>query len=242
MTEKHYSLAGRVILVSGAARGLGRVLALALARAGAVLALHDLSPIHLEETYQKVRELGAKCHMYVADSGKGLPARMLITEILEDWGRLDGLINNLHVHPEADLAHLDEWDWERTLELNLSGPFLLMQSAIAPMAATGGGTVLNLIAEFMTDESSRVNAAFAASQYGLAGLTQATAHELMAYNIFSCALEVGPVAKILDESPWWDVEGQRQVTWIIRWMERRENVPAGAWLRRTYFESLARGE
>ncbi len=242
MTEHLYSLAGRVILISGAARGLGRMLALALAQAGAVLALHDLSPIHLEETYQQVQELGAKCQMYVADSGKGLPARMLITEILEDWGRLDGLINNLHVHPEADLAHLDEWDWERTLELNLSGPFLLMQSAIAPMSAVGGGNILNLIAELVADENNGINAAFAASQFGLAGLTQATAGELMTYNILSCAFEVGPLAKILDETAWQNAEGQKQVAWITRWMERREKVPPGAWLRRAQFESLTRTE
>ncbi|WP_299027539.1 SDR family NAD(P)-dependent oxidoreductase [uncultured Thermanaerothrix sp.] len=241
MTDARHPLVGKVILVSGAARGLGRVLALALAQAGAALALHDLAPTHLEETCQQVQALGAPVKLYIADSGKGLPARMLITEVLEDWGRLDGLINNLHVHPEANLLNLDEWDWERTLEINLSGPFLLMQSAISPMVAAGGGVILNLVAEIIPSETGRINAAFAASQFGLAGLTQATAYELLSYNIFSCALEVAPLVEILDEAFWLDGEGQKRITWMVRWMARQAEVTAGSWIRRVAFEDLVRG-
>lgn len=240
MTKDQRPLAGKVILISGAARGLGRVLALALARAGAVLALHDLAPTHLEETYRQVQALASPARLYVADSGKGLPARLLISEVLEDWGRLDGLVNNLHVHPEADLINLDEWDWERTLEINLSGPFLLMQSAIPPMMASGSGVILNLVAEVVFAGDERVNAAFAASQFGLAGLTQASAHELFTYNILSCALEVGSLTEIFDEAFWLDEEGQKRVTWMVRWMARQVEAPIEAWLRRAAFEGLVR--
>ncbi len=115
-------LGGKVVLIAGAGRPLGRLIALGFAKAGASLALHDLSPVHLDETFMQARALGAECRTYTGDIGKGLPSRALVADVLEDWQRLDVLVTCLHAAPSAGLLELDEWDWTRTLEINLTGP------------------------------------------------------------------------------------------------------------------------
>lgn len=185
--DEFLSLPDKVVLIVGAGRPLGRTMALGFARAGAKLALHDLSPVHLEETAEQVQALGVEHQTYTGDVGKGLPGRALIADILEDWGRLDVLVTSLHASPDAGLLELDEWDWTRTLELNLSGPFLLAQAAAAVMQEQGGGTLI------FTQASTADNLlpALTASQAGLVGLARAAALELHPYNIHSFTIAAG---------------------------------------------------
>lgn len=183
-------LSDKLVLISGAGRPLGRALAEGFAQAGARLALHDLLPGHLEETCQIAAALGADWRSYTGDTGKGLPARQLINDVLADWERLDVLVNCLHARPSAGLLELDEWDWTRALELNLSGPFLLVQAAAAAMREQGGGVILNVLASV----PARPSAALDASQMGLAGFTRAIAAELLAYNIYAYSIDAGEAA------------------------------------------------
>lgn len=196
MSSGQTDLSGKVVLLSGAGRPLGRLLAEGFASAGASLALHDLQPVHLDETCRAVETLGAGWRSYTNDTGKGLPARELIHEVTADWGRLDVLVNCLHARPEAGLLDLDEWDWTRTLEINLSGPFLLAQSVAPVMRAQGGGVILNVLG----GAPARPSAALDASQMGLAGLTRAMAAELRAYNIYCYALDAGGAVELLGQS------------------------------------------
>ena len=179
----------KVVLIVGAGRPLGRVLALGFARAGAKLALHDLSPIHLDETAAQVQALGAECRSYPGDIGKGLPCRALISEVLDDWQRLDVLVTCLHASPPGGILELDEWDWTRALELNLTGPFLLAQAAAPVMIQQGGGTLIFVQAGTSVSPSP----ALAASQTGLTGLAQATSVDLLPYNIKGYAVDVGVI-------------------------------------------------
>lgn len=190
MSEGALKLSGKVVLISGAGRPLGRALAEGFARAGASLALHDLVPGHLDETCAMAAALGGNCRSYSGDTGKGLPARQLIDDVLADWGRIDVLVNCLHVRPSTGLLELDEWDWTRALELNLSGPFLLAQAAAAAMREQGGGVILNVLASIPI----RPSAALDATQMGLAGLTRAIAAELLAYNIYAYSIDAGEAA------------------------------------------------
>ncbi len=194
MSRAGVDLRGKVALLSGAGRPLGRILAEAFARAGAGLALHDLLPGHLDDTCRVAAELGAPCRAYIGDTGKGLPARQLVSDVLADWGRLDVLVNCLHARPSAGLLELDEWDWTRTLELNLSGPFLLTQAAAAQMRAQGGGVILNVLGS----TPARPSAALDASQMGLAGFSRAVAAELLTYNILIYTIDAAEAAEYLD--------------------------------------------
>ncbi len=171
-------LAGKVVLISGAGRGIGRAIALAFARQGASLALNDLTPINLDETIFQAQALNALARSYVFDIARKMPVEEMVSEILSDWGRIDILINNAGVHPIVPLLEMDEWDARRTLDVNLLGPFFLIQAVGRVMGEQGGGVIVNIAADLERVQGWRESAAFMASKAGLIGLTQAAASEL----------------------------------------------------------------
>jgi NAD(P)-dependent dehydrogenase (short-subunit alcohol dehydrogenase family) len=119
---------------------------------------------------------------YVADATKGMPLRAMLDEVLEDWGRIDVLINNPRVIPSVPIMDMDEWDWQRTVDMNLNGPFLVSKLVSRSMIEQGQGTILNIV-----DTTEAINqpgcSAYAASQTGFLAFSKAAAQELMAYNI-----------------------------------------------------------
>jgi NAD(P)-dependent dehydrogenase (short-subunit alcohol dehydrogenase family) len=178
----------QVVLIIGAGRAPAPALARAFADQGAILAANDFSPITLDQAAAQVLERGGRIKTYVADATRGMPLRAMIDEVLEDWGRVDVLVNNPRVQPSAPLLGMDEWDWQRTIEINLNGPFLVTQLVARLMREQGGGTILNIVDTNPTSLDLEGNAAYAASQQGFYTLTQAAARELMAYNIRVYAL------------------------------------------------------
>jgi NAD(P)-dependent dehydrogenase (short-subunit alcohol dehydrogenase family) len=175
--------AEKVVLVTGAGRGAGRAIAEAFARQGAIVAVNDITPINLDETVQRIQNAGGQVKNYIFDIAKRLPAQALVEQVLEDWGRLDILVNHANVKPRAAILDMDEWDWQRTLDVNLSGVFYLLQMAGRAMRAQGGGIVINIGSLGGQPHTLRGRAAYIASNNGLAGLTQAAADEFAAYNI-----------------------------------------------------------
>lgn len=167
-----------MVLISGAGRGIGRAIALAFAQQGASLALNDLTPINLDETIFQVRALSALAQSYVFDIARQMPVEEMVSEILSDWGRIDILINNAGVHPIVPLLEMDEWDVRRTLDVNLLGPFFLIQAVGRVMGKQGGGVIVNIAADLERAQGWKESAAFLASKVGLIGLTQAAAGEL----------------------------------------------------------------
>jgi len=178
----------QVVLIIGAGRAPAPALARAFADQGAILAANDFSPITLDQAAAQVLERGGRIKTYVADATRGMPLRAMIDEVLEDWGRVDVLVNNPRVQPSAPLLSMDEWDWQRTIEVNLNGPFLVTQLVARLMREQGGGTILNIVDTNPASLDLEGNAAYAASQQGFYALTQAAARELMAYNIRVYAL------------------------------------------------------
>jgi NAD(P)-dependent dehydrogenase (short-subunit alcohol dehydrogenase family) len=134
----------KVVLVTGAGRGIGRAIAETFAAQGAVVAANDLSPVNLDETLRRIQSSGGRSRDYVFDVAKKMPVQGLVQSVLEDWGRIDILVNNAGVEPHAPLLTLDEWDWQRTLDVNLSGPFYTMQAAGRVMREAGGGAIVNI--------------------------------------------------------------------------------------------------
>jgi 3-oxoacyl-[acyl-carrier protein] reductase len=167
-----------VVLISGAGRGIGRAIALAFARQGASLALNDLTPINLDETIFQAQALNAPARSYVFDIARKMPVEEMVFEILSEWGRIDILINNAAVHPIVPLLEMDEWDVRRTLDVNLLGPFFLIQAVGRTMGEQGGGVIVNIAADLERAQGWNESAAFVASKMGLIGLTQAAAGEL----------------------------------------------------------------
>lgn len=177
-------LSGKIALITGAGREPARSLALELAACGAGLALSDLTPMALEETAALAQVSGAAVSTHVTDPSKGLAARMLVDEVLERWDGLDFLALNPRAEPRLPLLRLDEWDFQRTLESNLNGPFLLMQLAANWMHSEGRpGVFLNLIGAEENPPAEPEKATFYVSQAALRALTRAAAPELLAHGV-----------------------------------------------------------
>jgi NAD(P)-dependent dehydrogenase (short-subunit alcohol dehydrogenase family) len=173
----------KVVLITGAGRGIGRAIAQAFALRGARVAANDVSPVNLDETVASIRAAGGQVKAYIADVAQKMAIQTMIEEVREDWERIDVLVNNAGVEPHAPLLELDEWDWRRTLEVNLSGPFFTMQSVGRVMRDQGGGVIVNIGSIAGRAYGLKDRSAYVASKMGLIGLTREAARELAAYNI-----------------------------------------------------------
>ncbi len=179
-------LRGKAVLITGAGRGAGRMLAQAFAAQGARVAANDISPVNLDEL---VRYGNGNISAYPEDIAKKVGVQAVIKQVEDDFGRLDVLVNHAAVEPHIALLDMDEWDWHRVLDVNLTGAFLTMQSAGRTMRAKGAGVILNLIGGPVPEGEQA--AAYAASMYGLIALTLAAAAELAPYGVHVHALGSG---------------------------------------------------
>lgn len=172
----------QVILITGAGKGAGRRLAEAFAAQGAWVALNDISPINVEEVAAHIVAQGGHAKVYVDDVAKKVAAQALVQQVEDDFGRIDILVNHASVEPHAALLDMDEWDWHRVLDVNLTGAFLMTQSVGRVMREQGGGVIVNLITGARPG-SGQERAAFLASMAGLEAFSQEAARELASYNI-----------------------------------------------------------
>jgi len=174
---------GKVVLVTGAGRGIGRAIAEAFAAQGARVAANDVTPVNLDETVRRITSAGGLCKDFVFDVAGKMPVQAMIEEIRGVWERIDILVNNAGVEPHASILELDEWDWRRTLDVNLTGPFFTIQSVGRVMREQGGGVIVNIASIAGRAYGLKDRAAYVASKTGLIGLTREAARELAAYNI-----------------------------------------------------------
>ncbi len=133
-----------VAFVLGAGQGHGRAIALALARQGYRIAAFDFSPMHLEETLAAIRAAGGQGRAYMGDIIKKIAFQGVVNQITDDWGRMDVAVTALEANPTASVVALDEWDWHRALDINLTVPFLVTQVCGRVMQAQGGGVIVHL--------------------------------------------------------------------------------------------------
>ncbi|MGD0613415.1 MAG: SDR family NAD(P)-dependent oxidoreductase [Anaerolineales bacterium] len=169
-----------VVLVTGAGKGLGRRVAQVFASQGATVAVNDVSPVNLDETVARIQTAGGRVRAYVEDIAKKMPVQTLLNQVLEDWGRIDILVNCAEVEPTLSVLEMDDWDWQRTLDVNLTGAFLLTQSVGRIMREKGGGVILHVGERAKGPE---LRAAYFASKAGLAALSALAAYELSEYSI-----------------------------------------------------------
>lgn len=173
----------KVVLITGAGRGAGREVALGFSSLGAMIAANDINPISLDETVGQIRCSGSKAEAFVFDVAKRMPIEGLVAQVVEQFGRIDILVNHASVRPDAHLLEMDEWDYHRTLDVNLAGPFFTMQQVGRVMRQQGSGVIINLTSSSRQGQVHKGHAAFLASQAGLVSLTHVAARELAAYHI-----------------------------------------------------------
>lgn len=168
---------GKAALVTGAASGLGRGAARALARAGANVCLVDINGAALEEAAAEVRALGVQAHAHVADLAKADACRGAVAAAVKAFGRLDALCNIAGIAFVAHTADMPQKDWEKILAINLSAPFYLTQAAI-PHLLEVNGAVVNVTSSGGVIGEAYL-AAYCATKAGLAHMTKALAMEYM---------------------------------------------------------------
>ena len=171
----------KVVLITGAGKGSGRILAQAFAERGSLVAANDISPINVQEVVDQIVAKGGRARAYIDDVAKKVGVQSIVNQVEDDFGRIDILINHAAVEPHVPLLDIDEWDWHRVLDVNLTGAFLMIQSVGRLMRGQGSGVIINLITGSSHDGNTE--AAFVASMSGLEGLAHQAARELGPYGI-----------------------------------------------------------
>lgn len=181
------NLKDKVVFITGAGQGLGAALLPLLAEQGAIIAANDLTTINLDSPIQQIVARGGQAKSYDADICKKLALQTILNEILEDFGHIDILINHASVQPRMSILEMDEWDWRRTLDVNLTATFLTTQSVGRIMRSQGGGNILN-VGLVENGEKPNTRGAYLASKSGIASFTQVAADELAEHNIIVNAI------------------------------------------------------
>jgi Dehydrogenases with different specificities (related to short-chain alcohol dehydrogenases) len=171
---------GKIVLITGAGKGTGRNVAIEFAANGATLAVNDVSPVNLDETVAQILATGGQARAYVEDIAKKMPIQTLLNSVVDDFGKIDILVNCAEVEPQKTVLEMDDWDWQRTMDVNLTGPFLLTQSVGRIMKEKGGGVIVH-VGERAKGQENR--AAYFASKAGLAALSALAAYEFSEFGI-----------------------------------------------------------
>ena len=174
MSGSLFDLTGRVAAVAGANTGIGRGIAIALAEAGADVALVGRTPA--EETAEEVRAAGRRAVIVDADLSTTAPIAGAVERTLAELGGLDILVNNAGIIRRSDALEFSEQDWDAVLDTNLKSVFFLCQAAARHMINKGYGKIINIASMLSFQGGIRV-ASYTASKSGIAGLTKLLANE-----------------------------------------------------------------
>lgn len=182
-SEKNF----KVGIVTGAGQGLGAIIAQTLAAAGVRVAVNDINPDRAERTAVTIRNAGGQAIAIAADVANKFQCSHLIETTRAEWGQLDILVNNAAIKPRSTIIKLDEWEWNRCLEVNLKGTFFMSQLCGRVMAdenqARGGGVIINIASTAGVQTSFENRAAYCASKAGVVGFARECAREYAQYNI-----------------------------------------------------------
>lgn len=212
-----FDLSGRVAAVTGANTGIGQAIALALAAAGADVALIGRTPA--TETAEKARAMGRRAKIVSADLSTIAPVEGVVSQVVDTLGGLDILVNNAGIIRRADSLDFTEADWDAVIDTNLKSVFFLCQSAGRHMVARGRGKIIN-IASMLTFQGGVRVPSYTASKSGIGGLTKLLANEWAAKGVNVNAIAPGYIATNNTATLQADETRNRQIL---------ERIPAGRW-------------
>jgi 2-deoxy-D-gluconate 3-dehydrogenase len=214
-----FRLAGKVALVTGSTRGLGQGAAIALAEAGADVALLDRGDPR--ETADHIRSLGRRVHVIQRDLMTATPQELTsaVDEVVAELGTLDILINNAGTIRRAPAVDYSTTDWDEVLSINLDAVFHLSQAAGRRMVAQSSGRIIN-VASMLSFQGGMFVPAYTASKHAVAGLTKALASEWAASGVTVNAIAPGYMATDNTAALRADVEREKSIL---------ARIPAGRW-------------
>lgn len=205
--EDTSSLAGKTAFITGGASGLGAALARTLAQAGADIVIGDIR-IHLaEQGAEALRDLGVRAHSIGFDVGDPESCRHAVDAVVGEFGRIDVLVNNAGTDVTLPMEEMSHTDWQRVINTNLSGPFMLAKHAAAYMRKAGRGHIIN-VASTAAKRAWPNASAYHASKWGLLGLSHAMHAELRPHAIKVTAVIAGGMRTpfLLDRFPDIDID------------------------------------
>ncbi|HVU47429.1 MAG TPA: 2-dehydro-3-deoxy-D-gluconate 5-dehydrogenase KduD [Terracidiphilus sp.] len=218
MIVDKFNLKGKTALVTGSSRGLGAAIAIALAEAGADVAVHGSSNAP-EAMQQKIAAIGVRSAALVGDVGDAKVCARLVEETVQHLGGIDILVNNAGTIRRSPAVEHPEEDWEMIIDVNLSSVFRLTQHAGRHMLARGSGKVIN-IASLLTFQGGITVPSYAAAKGGVGQLTKAFANEWASKGVNVNAIAPGYMDTDNTEALRNNPERARQIL---------ERIPAGRW-------------
>jgi acetoacetyl-CoA reductase len=172
-----------VVVVTGASRGLGRAIAEELGRGGAhIVVNYSRSKEPAEELVNRLKEEGAGAIAVQADVSDPEQAQSLIDRTLEEFNRIDVLVNNAGINVDRTLRKLSVEDWDKVIQVDLNSAFYTVHAALPHMMEQGGGKIINM-SSFVGEAGNIGQANYAAAKAGLLGFTKTAAKELARYGI-----------------------------------------------------------
>ncbi len=190
-------LEGKVALITGGSKGLGRAICLAYAREGASVVTFSRDAVALKEVDEELSQIGRPHLVRPGDITKSEDIKKVVGESISTYGRIDILVNNASLlGPRVEIVNYPEEDWRAVLNTNLYGAFLLSKEVAQPMIAQRSGSIINVSSSVGRRGRARWGA-YAVSKFGIEGMTQVLADELNPYNIRANSVNPGAMATVM---------------------------------------------
>jgi NAD(P)-dependent dehydrogenase (short-subunit alcohol dehydrogenase family) len=175
------SLSDKIVLITGAGRGIGKAIAMRMAMEKPKIVLNDIEPGPIEETAAQVAEMGSEVMPLLGDVSEEGQVEEMISRVQKRWGRVDVLVNNAGIEHRSSLPEHSSEAWDRVLAVNLKGPFLLCREIAPMMMRQKWGRIINISSMAYRGMGKQV--AYDASKAGLLGLTKSLAVDLARHHI-----------------------------------------------------------
>ncbi|WP_338598990.1 SDR family NAD(P)-dependent oxidoreductase [Sulfolobus tengchongensis] len=198
-------LNGRVAIVTGSARGIGKEIAKILSKEGAKVVLFDV----LDLVYSTAKEIGEDTLAFKGDITKKTDIENAVQDVIRNFGKIDILVNNAGIYPAKSFLEMSEEEWDKVININLKGTFLFTKAVVPHMIERKYGRIINIASIAGTIVGFPNLSHYCASKAGILGFTRGIALELARYNITVNAIAPGPI-DVLDSK-----ETEQEVTKAI---------------------------